>query len=166
MPRKVLLCFGDSNSGMPMPEISSYRGSWGERSCPSGATGWFGHTTFQLWGGHSTTELSSPQHNLRRQCLGVRWCYDATVERYWGTNDTRKRIKLALTIYRDFMQNFLSDFERRDNKTVCLLVRSQLSSLSFVQRTIYWDGGNGFVWRGRCRDWGTIATQISGLKKP
>jgi len=116
VPRKVLLCFGDSNSGMPMPEISSYRGSWGERSCPSGATGWFGHTTFQLWGGHSTTELSSPQHNLRRQCLGVRWCYDATVERYWGTNDTRKRIKLALTIYRDFMQNFLSDFERRDNK--------------------------------------------------
>ena len=63
------------------------------------------HTTFQLWGGHLTTELSSSQRNLRRECLGVRWCYDATVGRYWGTNDTRKRIKLALTIYRDFMQS-------------------------------------------------------------
>jgi len=26
--------------------------------------------------------------------------------RYWENNDTRKRIKLALTIYRDFMQIF------------------------------------------------------------
>jgi len=29
--------FGDSKGGMPLPEISSYRGSWGERSCPRGA---------------------------------------------------------------------------------------------------------------------------------
>jgi len=35
-----------------------------------------GHTTFQLWGEHSTTELSPPQRNLCRQCQGVRWCYD------------------------------------------------------------------------------------------
>jgi len=27
---------------------------------------WIGHTTFQLGGGHSTIELSSPQRNLRR----------------------------------------------------------------------------------------------------
>jgi len=30
--------FGDSNSGMPLPEIASYRGSWGERSYPTGAS--------------------------------------------------------------------------------------------------------------------------------
>jgi len=36
-----------------------------------------GHTTFQLrGGGHSVTEVSPPQRNLRRQCMGVRWCYD------------------------------------------------------------------------------------------
>ena len=81
-----------------------------------GALRWFtqcrriGHTTFQLFGERSTTELSPPQRNLRRQFLGVRWCYDVSLGHYWGTNDTRKRIKLALTIYRDFMQTFLSDF--------------------------------------------------------
>jgi len=30
--------FGDSNSGMRLPESSSYQGSCGERSCPRGAT--------------------------------------------------------------------------------------------------------------------------------
>jgi len=30
------------------------------------------HPTFQLRGGHSTTTLSPPQRNVRRQCLGVR----------------------------------------------------------------------------------------------
>jgi len=30
-------------------------------------------------------------------------------------NATRKMIKLALTIYHDFTQSFLSDFERRGN---------------------------------------------------
>jgi len=37
---------------------------------------WIGHTTIQLRGGHSATELSPPQQNLLRQCPGVRWCYD------------------------------------------------------------------------------------------
>jgi len=40
------------------------------------------------------------------------------------------------------------------------------SFLSFVQTTYDWDGGNGFGWRGRCRDWGTTASQVSILKKP
>jgi len=62
-----------------------------------------------------TTRLSPPQRNLRRQCLGVRRCYDVQLGRYWETKDTRKGIKLALIIYRDFMQNFSSDFERRGN---------------------------------------------------
>jgi len=47
-----------------------------------------------------------------------------------------------------------------------LLVWGQISSLSLVQRTFDWDGGIGFGWRGRCRDWGTIAAQISVLKEP
>jgi len=33
-------------------------------------------------------------------------------------------------------------------------------SISFVQKTFHRADGNGFVWRGRWRDWGTIATQI------
>jgi len=32
---------------------------------------WIGHTTFQLRGGHFTTELSPPQRNFHRHCLGV-----------------------------------------------------------------------------------------------
>jgi len=63
------------------------------------------HPTFHLRGGHSTTEQSPPQRNLRRQCLGVRWWYDVPLGRYWGTNGRRKRIKLALIVYRDFMQS-------------------------------------------------------------
>jgi len=39
-------------------------------------------------------------------------------------------------------------------------------SLSFVQTTFDWDGRNGFVWRGRCKDWGTIAPQVSASKNP
>jgi len=31
-------------------------------------------------------------------------------------------------------------------------VRGRMSSLPFVQRTFDWDGWNGFVLRGRCRD--------------
>ena len=42
--------------------------------------------------------------NVRRQCLGVRWCYDVPLRRCWGTNDRRKRIKLVFTIYRYFTQ--------------------------------------------------------------
>jgi len=30
-----------------------------------------------------------------------------------------------------------------------------------AQRTFDWDGWNGFVWRGRCRDWDTTGPQIS-----
>jgi len=77
---------------------------------------WIGHTTFPLRGGHSSTGLSPPQRNLRRQFLGVRWCYDVQLGRYWETKDARKRIKLALTIYTVIScKVFLSDFERRSN---------------------------------------------------
>jgi len=57
-----------------------------------------------------------PQRNRRRQCLGVRRCYDVRLGRYWESKDTRKRIKLALIIYRDFMQTVFSNFERRRDK--------------------------------------------------
>jgi len=74
------------------------------------------HTTFQLKGGHSTTELSPPQRNLFRQCLvsgDVMMCSWGV----WGTNDTWKRIKLALTIYRDFMKSsFIRFWEERQCK--------------------------------------------------
>jgi len=129
------------------------------------------HTTFQLKGGHSTTELSPPQRNLFRQCLvsgDVMMCSWGV----WGTNDTWKRIKLALTIYRDFMKSsFIRFWEERQCKpqtTGALSFASLPSNVIsfFVQRTFEWDGRNGFVWRGRCRDWGTIAPQVRLLKKP
>jgi len=41
-----------------------------------------------------------------------------------------------------------------------------MSPLSFAQRTFHCDGGNGFVRRGRCREWDTIALQVSVLKSP
>jgi len=44
--------------------------------------------------------------------MGVRWCYDVQLGRYWGTNDTRKRVKLALTIYRGFMQSVFNQILR------------------------------------------------------
>jgi len=39
-------------SGMPKPEIAFYRGSWGERSCPRGATA-----------SHSVSELDTQPSN-------------------------------------------------------------------------------------------------------
>ena len=132
---------------------------------------WIEHPTFQLRGGRSVTEPRSPQRYLFRQCLVVMWCYDVPLGHYWRTNHSRKRIYLALTIYRDFMQSlFLSGFERggaiRINRKQlgpsCLLVCRRMSSLSFVQKTFDWDS---FVWRGRCSDWGTIAPQVSVLTK-
>jgi len=36
-----------------------------------------------------------------------------------------------------------------------------MSSLSFVIRTFDWDGGNGFDWKGRCKDRGAVASQAS-----
>jgi len=35
-------------------------------------------------------------------------------------------------------------------------VPPMLSSPSFVQMAYEWRGGNGFGWRGRCRDWGQL----------
>jgi len=47
-----------------------------------------------LRGGHPNTELPPPQRNLRRQCRGVRRCYDVQLGRYWETKGTRKTFKL------------------------------------------------------------------------
>jgi len=69
---------------------------------------WIEHPTFQLTGGHYITELSLPQRNVRRaQVSAVRWCCDVPLGRYWETNDRRKWMKLALTIYWKFMQCLL-----------------------------------------------------------
>jgi len=106
------------------------------------------------------------KRKFRRQCLSFRRCYDVQLGRYWETNDTRKTIKLVLIIYQDFTQKFLSDFERRSNINrkqlgiLTCLVHGRMSSLSFVQRTFDWNGCNGFVWRGKCRDWGTTEPQV------
>ena len=160
-------------SGMPTPEIGFSPGQFRLYDLVQGKPRrvtqclWIERTTFQLRGGHSTAELSPPQRNLRRQCLGVRKCYDVQLGRYWETKDTRKTIKLSLIIiYHDSMQKFLSDFDRRSHinrkqlGTLTFWVCGRMSALFFVQRTFDWDGWNGFVWRGRCRDWGTIGPQV------
>ena len=80
-------------------------------------------TQLSIWEADITAELSPPQGNLRLQCRGLRWCYDVQLRSYWGTNNTTKRIKLALTIYRDYMQSL------------------------FYQ--IFREWANGFAWRGK-----------------
>jgi len=160
-------------SGIPMSEIASYRGSWGERSCPRGAA--VLHSVSVNWTHNhsierrnSTTWLSPPQRNLLRQCLGVRWCYNVPLRSYWGTNDRRWKVKLALTIYRDFMQNlfirFWEEGQYQPRTTAALMFASPQSNVIslFVQRTLDWAGRNCIAWRGRCRDFGTIATQLTG----
>ena len=211
--------FGDSSSGMPMTEIASYRGSWGERSYPRGATAfhsvsvnrthnlpnvrrilyhwaivapaqssspmpkcqvmlwcdggvllrnqpvvqeagvqgvqahpqkfWFvenlgiisenpnktlkyqckipenlGKNSAQglqenkwrpFFGGHTKKQSTKDEKQLFRQVwenLGKNALHPQKLacSFTYGTNHTRKRIKLALTIYRDFMQNFFITF--------------------------------------------------------
>jgi len=41
-----------------------------------------------------------------------------------------------------------------------------MSTLFFILRTFDWDGGNGFFWRGRCKDWDAITPQVSVSKNP
>ena len=74
--------------------------------------------------------------------------YYVQLRRYWETNDTRKRIKIALTIYRNFMQNFFirfweeGQYKPKTTGVLTLLVCGRMSSLSFVQMTFDWDGWN------------------------
>ena len=112
------------------------------------------------------TGLSPPQRIFVANAQVLGECY-MQLRRYWETNDTRKRIKLALTIYRDFMHKFFIRFweeEQYKPKTTGVLTFlgcGRMSSLSFVQRIFGCDGLNGFVCRGTCRDWGTINPQVS-----
>jgi len=62
-------------------------------------------------------------------------------------------------------KHFLSDFvegqyEPKTTGVLTFLGCGRMSSLSFVQRTFDWDGWNGFVCRGGCRDWGAIGPQV------
>jgi len=98
-------------SAMPTPEICFWPGQFRLTILPKEHHGeslclWIGRATFQLRGGHSITGLSPPQRNLRRQRVGVRRCYVVQLGRYWETKDTRKKIKLFLIIYRDFVKIF------------------------------------------------------------
>jgi len=36
----------------------------------------------------------------------------------------------------------------------------------FVLKAFDWYRGSGFVWRGRCKDWGASAPQVSVPKNP
>jgi len=137
-------------SGMPTPEICFLPGQFRLTILPKEHHG-ESLSVCELdtqpfnWDVETTTGLSPLQRNIRRQCLGVRRCYDVQLERYWETKDTRKRIKLALTIYRDFMQNCFFIFWEEQYKpkptgALTFLVCGRMSSLSFVQRMFDWDG--------------------------
>jgi len=81
-------------SGMPTPEICYSPGQMKRTIFPQERYGdslSVGESDTQPSNceGHSSIELSPPQRNFRRQCLGVTWCYDVPWGRYWGTNDTR-----------------------------------------------------------------------------
>jgi len=62
-----------------------------------------------------------------------------------------------------FFIRFGEEGQYKPKTTVVLtfLVCFRMSSLSFVQRTFDWDGWNGFVRRGKCRDLGAIGPQVS-----
>jgi len=106
----LLIIFVTAISGKPAPEICFLPGQLKWTLLPKERYGdslrgpGLNFPTFQLRGGHSTTVLSLPQRKVRHPYLGVRWCYDVPSGRCYGTNDTRKRIKLVLVIYRGFMQ--------------------------------------------------------------
>jgi len=170
VPRNVFfIILATAISDMPMPEICFLPGPFRRTILPKE------HHGDSPSGRGSNSQPSDwqadypppPQRNVRCQYLGARWCYGVQLGRYWETKDTRKKIKLALTIHREFMQTFfiiLWEKGRCKSKTtgaLTFLVCGRVSSLYFVQRTFDWDGWNGFVWRGRCRDQGTIGPQIS-----
>jgi len=52
-------------------------------------------------------------------------------------------------------------YKPKTTGALTFLVCGRMSSISFVHRTFDWDGWNGFVWRGRCRDCGTNGPQVS-----
>jgi len=59
-------------------------------------------------------------------------------------------------------------YEHRNTSTGSVMLANLRSNvISFlVLRTLDWDGGNGFVGRGRCKDCGAIAPQVSVSKNP
>jgi len=157
---------------MPTPEICFLRGQFRLTILAKVHHGeslmnclWIEHTTFQLRGGHSTTGLLPPQRNLRHQRLGVKKYYDVQLGCYWETKVTRKTTKLDYLPW-FHAKCFIRFWEEGQYKPKTtgnpnVLVSGRMSSLSFLQRTFDWDGWNGFVRRGRCRDWGTNGPQVS-----
>ena len=136
-------------SGIPMPEFACYRDSWGERSCRSGTTAlhsvsvnWTRNLPTERW--NSTTELSPPQRNILRQCPWCHvmlWCAVGGVTEEPTTGD--KRIKLALIIYRDFIQNYFIRFweegQYQPRTTAALIFASPQSNvISFFLFKEFW----------------------------
>jgi len=110
-----LIMLATAISGIPTPEICFLPGRFRRTILPKEHHGESlsvcdMDTQPSSWEADPTTGLSPPQRHLRRQCLGFRGCYDVQLGRYWETNDTRKTVKLALIIYRDFMQKFFIRF--------------------------------------------------------
>jgi len=101
---------------------------------------WIEHPPFQLRGGPSTTELSPPHRNVRRQRLGFRWRYDVPLGRYWGTNDRRKWIKACpdYLAHRHFMQSIFirfwveGEYIPRSTGALIFVVWGWMSSHSYV----------------------------------
>ena len=153
-------------------KYASYRGSWGERSCPRSTTAshsvalnWtrnlpIERRTLYHWVVAATAKSSSPMPGWQEML----WCAIGALlrnQRYekkdWASLDYLPWFQAKIFI------RFWEEGQYKPKRAGALMffVCGRMSSLSSVQSTFDWNYWNGFVWRGRCRDLGTIGPQVS-----
>jgi len=165
LPRCIFIILAKAISCMPTPGICFWRSS-SERSWPSSNAAIHSvavdrthnlpveRRTVYHWASSARAKSSSPMP----RCQVMLRCAVGALLR----NQRHEKKNQASFDYLPWFhaKPFLSDFERRGN-----ISRQQpepehlLVCLSFVQQTFEWYGGDGFVWRGKCRDWGTTASK-------
>ena len=117
------------------------------------------------WATAAPAKYSSPMP----RCHAILWCAMGVTEE---PTIREKRLSwpwlFTVILSKAFLNRFWEkgQYKLRTTGALLLLVCGRMSSLSFVQKTFDWGGGNIFVWRVRCRDWVTIAPQVSVLRKP
>ena len=165
MPRSIFIILVTAIRGMSRPETCFLPGQLGlttkDRSGDS-LSGCGSSIQSSKWEAQTIIELPPRHWNVRRQCLGVRWCYDVPLGVTEEPTIREKGLSLPWLFTVISCKAFWSDFERRGNtkrelpERYCLLVCGRMSPVSFGHKTFDWGGGNIFIWRGRCKNWGTI----------
>jgi len=140
----VFLFWRHELAASPRLKYASHWGSWGECSCRWSATAIHSVSV------NRTRNLPVESRTLILRAIAAltkslspmpRW--DVPLGRYWGTNDRRKRIKLDSC--KAFSIRFWEEGQCQPRTTGALMFPSLRLNVIFD-----WDGGNGFVWRGRC----------------